>query len=247
MGAERLIGRKHPPSGQNRQAFVALLRLDAGGDNHLAPFLDFGGNAVADVLFGDANPGGRLPLTFYKAEEKLPAFDDYTMQGRTYRYFGGEPLYPFGYGLSYTRFAYSGLKLDRDKVGAKEPVRVTLKVKNAGQRAGDEVVQLYLRPLEPQRARALKELRGFQRLTLQPGEERSVSFAITPETDLRIYDEARHAYTVDPGEYEVQIGASSADVRLARRIVVRADGAAQKAAELRSGGGRPTAPHRYGQ
>ena len=206
-----------------------------------------GGNAVADVLFGDANPGGRLPLTFYKAEEKLPAFDDYTMQGRTYRYFGGEPLYPFGYGLSYTRFAYSGLKLDRDKVGAKEPVRVTLKVKNAGQRAGDEVVQLYLRPLEPQRARALKELRGFQRLTLQPGEERSVSFAITPETDLRIYDEARHAYTVDPGEYEVQIGASSADVRLARRIVVRADGAAQKTAELRSGGGRPTAPHRYGQ
>lgn len=180
-----------------------------------------GGNAVADVLFGDANPAGRLPVTFYKADEQLPAFDDYAMRGRTYRYFDGEPLYPFGHGLSYTRFAYSGLRLDRSSAGPKQQVRVSVKVKNTGQRAGDEVVQLYLHPLEPQRDRARKELRGFQRVTLQPGEEREVSFAFTPEADLRHYDEQRKAYAVDAGDYEVQLGASSADIRLRQRIKVR--------------------------
>jgi beta-glucosidase len=99
-------------------------------------------------------------------------------------------------------------------------VQVTLKVKNTGERAGDEVVQLYLRPLEPQRRRALKELRGFQRMTLQPGEERSVSFSFTPEADMRHYDDQRDAYAVDAGAYEVQIGASSADIRLAKRFTV---------------------------
>jgi beta-glucosidase len=180
-----------------------------------------GGNAVADVLFGDANPAGRLPVTFYKFDEKLPAFDDYNMQGRTYRYFDGEPLYAFGHGLSYTGFGYSGLRVDRDKVGPKERVRVVLKVKNTGQRAGDEVVQLYLHPLKPQRERARRELRGFQRLHLQPGEEREVSFTFTPETDLRHYDEQRKAYAVDAGAYEVQLGASSADIRLSKRFTVK--------------------------
>jgi len=179
-----------------------------------------GGSAVADVLFGDANPGGRLPVTFYKADEQLPAFDDYAMAGRTYRYFGGQPLYPFGHGLSYTRFDYSGLKLDRDKAGSKDRVQVSLKVKNSGARAGDEVVQLYLRQLDPKRPRASKELRGFQRVQLQPGEERELSFGFVPEADLRYYDEAQHAYAVDPGRYEVQLGASSADIRLRQRITV---------------------------
>ncbi len=179
-----------------------------------------GGNAVADVLFGDANPGGRLPVTFYKADEKLPPFDDYAMRGRTYRYFGGEALYPFGYGLSYTQFAYSGLRLDRDRIGTNERARITLKVKNTGKRAGDEVVQLYLRPLNPLRTRALRELRGFTRVTLQPGEERDVSFAFTPQTDLKYYDDSKRAYAVDAGEYEVQIGASSADIRLRQRFAV---------------------------
>ncbi|WP_368565251.1 glycoside hydrolase family 3 C-terminal domain-containing protein [Pseudoxanthomonas sp. UTMC 1351] len=180
-----------------------------------------GGNAVADVLFGDTNPAGRLPVTFYKADEKLPAFDDYNMKGRTYRYFDGEPLYAFGHGLSYTRFGYSGLRVDRDKIGSKEQVRVALKVKNTGQRAGDEVVQLYLHPLEPQRERARRELRGFQRVHLQPGEEREVSFTFTPETDLRHYDEGRKAYAVDAGAYEVQLGASSADIRLKKRVSIK--------------------------
>jgi beta-glucosidase len=145
-----------------------------------------GGDAVADVLFGDANPGGRLPVTFYRADEKLPPFDDYAMRGRTYRYFAGKPLYAFGYGLSYTKFVYSDLRLDRNRLTANDPLHVSLKVRNSGQRAGDEAVQLYLRPVSPQREQAIRELRGFQRVTLQAGEEREVSFAITPARDLRI-------------------------------------------------------------
>nr|WP_019397606.1 glycoside hydrolase family 3 protein [Pseudoxanthomonas sp. GW2] len=173
-----------------------------------------GGNAVADVLFGDYNPAGRLPVTFYSADEQLPPFDDYSMKGRTYRYFTGKPLFPFGHGLSYTRFGYSALKLDRKRASATDEVAVSVTVKNEGKRAGDEVVQLYLAPLQPRRERALKELRGFQRVHLQPGESRTFSFSIVPERDLRVYDEAAGRYVVDPGRYEVQVGASSADIRM---------------------------------
>jgi beta-glucosidase len=172
-----------------------------------------GGSAVADALFGVTNPAGRLPVTFYKADEKLPPFDDYSMKGRTYRYFEGQPLYPFGYGLSYTRFEYSGLRLDSASVKAGGTIRATVSVKNVGQRAGDEVVQLYLHPIDPQRARALKELRGIERITLKPGESRSVTFTVVPSRDLTIYDEMGKAYAVDPGRFELQIGASSADIR----------------------------------
>jgi beta-glucosidase len=175
---------------------------------------------VADVLFGDANPGGRLPVTFYRASEQLPPFGDYAMQGRTYRYFEGEPLYPFGHGLSYTRFEYSGLRLDHHTMAADATARVTLTVANRGPRAGDEVVQLYLRPLEPRRPRAAKELRGFQRVHLRPGETRELAFSFTPRADLHHYDEDRRGYAVDPGRYEVQLGASSADVRLRQSFTV---------------------------
>jgi beta-glucosidase len=179
-----------------------------------------GGNAVADVLFGNTNPAGRLPVTFYKGDEKLPAFDDYSMQGRTYRYFKGEPLYPFGYGLSYTQFAYSDLHLDSASVGDDGHLHATLKVKNTGQRAGDEVVQLYLSAQGEAHARAIRQLRGFQRIHLQPGETQDVSFDITPRTDLKYYDDVHHAYAVDPGRYQVQIGASSADIRVSQDFVV---------------------------
>lgn len=179
-----------------------------------------GGNAVADVLFGAANPAGRLPVTFYRADEKLPAFDDYSMKGRTYRYFEGKPLYPFGHGLSYTRFEYSDLKLDRRSVAPDGTVKVTAKVKNVGARAGDEVVQLYVRPLEAARPRARHELRGVDRITLQPGETREVAFTLSPQKDLRHYDPDRKAYAVDPGTYEVQLGASSADIRLRQSVAV---------------------------
>jgi beta-glucosidase len=173
-----------------------------------------GGNAVADILFGDANPAGRLPVTFYKANEKLPPFEDYNMEGRTYRYFKGEPLYPFGYGLSYTKFEYSDLKLDRSSAGPSDTVKATLRVKNVGTRPGEEVVQLYVRPVDAKSIRVVKELRGVQRFPLQPGEVREVSFTLTPNRDLTYYDTERDTYAVGAGSYEVQLGASSADIRL---------------------------------
>jgi beta-glucosidase len=173
-----------------------------------------GGHAVADVLFGDADPAGRLPVTFYTGVQQLPPFDDYAMKGRTYRYFDGHPLFPFGYGLSYTHFDYADVHLDRIALDAGQSMRITLTVKNTGRRAGDEVVQLYLRALDAPHARAIKSLRGIRRISLQAGEQRVVSFDITPQTDLRYYDDAQHAYAVDPGRYQVQVGASSADIRL---------------------------------
>ena len=172
-----------------------------------------GGSAVADVLFGAVNPGGRLPVTFYKATEKMPDFEDYSMKNRTYRYFTGQPLYPFGHGLSYTKFAYTGLKLDRSSIAPNGSVQATVTIKNVGKRAGDEVVQLYLKPLDPKRTRAIKELRGIERVTLEPGQSRQVSFTVKPDRDLTIYDDTKKAYAVDPGRFEVQIGASSADIR----------------------------------
>ncbi len=182
-----------------------------------------GGNAVADVLFGDYNPAGRLPVTFYKAGETLPAFDDYAMDGRTYRYFDGEPLYPFGHGLSYTDFAYSDLRLDRARTAADGQVKATVKLRNAGKRAGDEVVQLYLRGPGAGEGAALKDLRGFQRVHLQPGETRDVAFVLEPARHLRRYDTQAGAYRVVPGEYEVQVGASSGDIRARGRFTVTGD------------------------
>ena len=179
-----------------------------------------GGSAVADVLFGEANPAGRLPVTFYRADEKLPAFDDYAMQGRTYRYFDGQPLYPFGHGLSYTRFAYSDLRLDRQHGTQDQAVDVTVTIRNQGDRAGEEVVQMYLAPQQTRQDRARKDLRGFQRVALQPGEQRTLTFSFTPARDLRIYDGGLDAYAVEPGRYEVQIGASSADIRLQRTFTL---------------------------
>ena len=174
-----------------------------------------GGTAVADVLFGDVNPGGRLPVTFYKASEKLPAFDDYDMHGRTYRYFDGEPLYPFGHGLSYTRFEYSDLEpRPYTTLRTTARLRSRMQLKNVGSRAGDEVVQMYLRAIDPSESRSRKELRGIERVTLKPGESRRVTFTVVPQRDLAYYNVASKAHAVDRGEYELQLGASSADIRL---------------------------------
>ena len=179
-----------------------------------------GGNAVADVLFGEANPAGRLPVTFYKGAEQLPAFDDYNMRGRTYRYFEGEPLFAFGHGLSYTRFEYSDLRIDPVTVGAGGSIHIALNVKNAGERAGDEVVQLYVRELAPHERRAVKALRGIERLSLKPGETRRVSFTLVPNKDFTHYDVGDRKYAVNKGKYELQVGASSADIRLTTTVSV---------------------------
>jgi beta-glucosidase len=172
-----------------------------------------GGTALADVLFGDVSPSGRLPVTFYKASERLPPFENYSMQGRTYRYFGGEALYPFGHGLSYSRFEYSALRLDRSQVKSSGKLTASLTVKNVGKRQADEVVQLYVRAADAKASRARKDLRGVSRVTLAPGESRHVTFEIDAAKDLRRYDVAAKDYVVDPGRYQVQIGASSADIR----------------------------------
>lgn len=136
-----------------------------------------GGAAIADVLFGDYNPGGRLPVTFYESEAQLPPFNNYDMAGRTYRFFKGEPLFAFGHGLSYTRFTYSNLKLPAS-ARAGEKLAVSVDVRNAGSMAGDEVVQVYLRQMDAPAAAPLRSLVGFQRIGLRPGEKRSVSFRV---------------------------------------------------------------------
>ncbi|MFL6215875.1 MAG: glycoside hydrolase family 3 C-terminal domain-containing protein [Blastocatellia bacterium] len=162
-----------------------------------------GGTALADVLFGDANPAGRLPVTFYKSVEQLPPFEDYRMQGRTYRYFTGEPLYPFGYGLSYTRFAYDRIAVSRRaKTGANLNVRV--RVTNAGTMAGDEVVQLYVKDVQASVPVPLRALQGFKRIHLRPGQSQVVSFTLTPR-QLSVIDN-QFKRVVEPGEFEITVG-----------------------------------------
>jgi beta-glucosidase len=137
------------------------------------------GQAIADVLFGDYNPGGRLPVTFYKSVDDLPAFDDYKVSSRTYRYFNGEPLYPFGFGLSYTTFAYENMKVNSEfKAG--DSVEVSVTVKNTGKVAGDEVAQLYVSNLDKSLTNAIHSLKGFKRVYLNPGESKTLDFTLNP-------------------------------------------------------------------
>jgi beta-glucosidase len=167
-----------------------------------------GGLAIANVLTGKANPAGRLPLTFYRSTDDLPSFDDYAMTGRTYRYFEGTPVYPFGYGLSYTRFDYGPLKLEPSAKGAGQGLRVTTTIKNAGARQGEDVAQVYLNFPETPGAPRLA-LRGFQRISLKPGETREVTFALSPR-DLSSVDldgERR----VSAGRYRVSVGSGQPD------------------------------------
>ena len=163
-----------------------------------------GGTAVADVLFGNYNPAGRLPVTFYKTVDQLPPFTDYSMQGRTYRYFKGEPLYPFGYGLSYTNFVYSDLRIDSKSVKAGQPVNVSVDVTNAGERLGEEVVQLYLTDAAASAPVPIRNLVGFDRISLRPREKRSVSFTITPRQMSLIDDGGKRV--IEPGEFTIFVG-----------------------------------------
>jgi beta-glucosidase len=161
------------------------------------------GTAVADVLFGDYNPAGRLPVTFYKSTDQLPPFTDYNMRGRTYRYFAGEPLYPFGYGLSYTTFAYSNLRLPAS-VRAGENVAVTVDVRNTGQRDGEEVVELYVTDVQAGAPVPIRSLQGFQRISLKAGETERLSFSLTPR-QLSLID-LQNRRVVEPGVFEVSVG-----------------------------------------
>jgi len=161
------------------------------------------GSALADVLFGDYNPAGRLPVTFYASAADLPAFSDYAMKGRTYRFFEGRPLYPFGYGLSYTRFEYGRLEMP-GRAAAGEPFEVRVDVRNAGTRAGEEVVQLYVRDVQASVPVPRLSLQGFKRVLLNPGESRTVTFRLEP-AQLALWD-ARMRQTVEPGAFEISVG-----------------------------------------
>jgi beta-glucosidase len=171
-----------------------------------------GGEALADVLFGDYNPGGRLPITFYRSVDDLPPFEDYEMEGRTYRYFRGSPLFPFGYGLSYTTFEFSNLRIDPPQVQVGGQLAVSAEVTNAGDRVGDEVVQLYIRHPDTSVPHPIKELKGFKRITLEPGERRRVTFSVDT-CQLSYYDGAME-HGVWPGMVLVAVGSSSQDLPL---------------------------------
>jgi beta-glucosidase (gentiobiase) len=169
-----------------------------------------GGTAVAEVLFGDYNPAGRLPLTYYKSLDELPPFDDYDItKGRTYKYFKGDVLYPFGYGLSYSSFKYSDLQV---KDGAGE-VTVSFLLKNTGKRNGDEVAQVYVRIPETGGIVPMKELKGFRRVPLKSGESRRVEIKLDKE-QLRYWDVEKGQFVVPKGAFDVMVGASSKDIRL---------------------------------
>jgi beta-glucosidase len=161
------------------------------------------GNAIADVLFGDYNPAGRLPVTFYRSVDQLPPFEDYDMAGRTYRYFQGDPLFPFGHGLSYTTFRYRGLRVP-DSVRAGEDVEISVEVLNTGPLAGEEVVQLYLHDLEASAPVPIHSLQGVQRIFLEPGEARTVTFTLTPR-QLSLIDN-QWERVVEPGFFQVSVG-----------------------------------------
>lgn len=181
-----------------------------------------GGNATADVLFGDVNPAGRLPHTVYASESQVPPQDEYDVtKGFTYMYLNGDPLFAFGHGLSYTRFEYANLRLSAQHIPADGEVTVSVDVQNVGKRAGDEVVQLYVHDVQCRVKRPAKELRGFERVVLQPGEKKTVNFAL-PGVKLAFYDVDRHGFVVEPGMFDVLVGGSSQDIRLKGQIQVTA-------------------------
>ncbi len=166
------------------------------------------GTAIADVLFGDYNPAGRLPVTFYKSVNDLPSFDDYNMQGKTYRYFSGEVLYPFGHGLSYSTFLYDNLKLNKSSISGGETVKVSVEVTNNSDTDGEEVVQFYIHETGTADPRPLLDLRGFKRVSIKAGETKTVSVELG-EAELAYYNLKEEAYTLDPGTIDIFAGPSS--------------------------------------
>lgn len=163
----------------------------------------FGGAAIAETIFGDYNPAGRLPVTFYKSVDQLPPFDDYKMEGRTYRYFRGEPLYPFGYGLSYSQFKYSGLKLP-SSLAIGQDAKVAVSVQNISKIAGEEVLQVYLTDRDATSVVPLRSLVGVQRIKLRPGEMRKLEFTVKARQMSRVLDSG--ARVLEPGMFDVSIG-----------------------------------------
>ena len=202
---------------------VVLVLMAGGGlavnwaDEHVPAIVvawfpgEEGGTAVAEALFGDFSPGGRLPATWYRSLEDLPLFEDYSMTGRTYRYFAGEPLYPFGYGLSYTRFRYSDLRINPEQPRAGTSAQISVSVENVGERAADEVVQVYLQDRDSGFPRPIRALAGFRRVHLRPEERKAVQFTVTPEQMSVLNNEATRI--IEPGEFTVSAGGGQPGAR----------------------------------
>lgn len=199
--------------GREQQWVPSILQAWYGGEA--------AGTAVAEVLFGDYNPAGRLPVTFYRSVEDLPPFDAYEMEGRTYRYYEGEVLYPFGYGLSYTWFKYDNFLMEKEEAVEGEQIMVSVDVTNTGDRDGDEVVQLYVRYPESGTRRPTKELKEFRRVRIRKGQ--TIAVTLTLDTgELATYDESAGSYRLEPGTYQILVGPSSEDEKLLiRELTVR--------------------------
>jgi beta-glucosidase len=187
---------------------------------HMAHNSEEEGPAIANALFGKYNPGGRLVVTWPKSIDQLPPLMDYNIRdGRTYMYFKGQPLYPFGYGLSYTKFGYSNLDISSPTLKNDGQAMVSVNVTNQGARAGDEVVQMYVQYPDSKVSRPQEQLRGFQRVHLEPGASQTVRLPLQAK-DLAYWDEAAGHFVVEPGTVNVLIGSSSADIRLRGSILV---------------------------
>jgi beta-glucosidase len=180
-----------------------------------------GGRAVADVIFGEANPAGRLPVTFYRSTADLPAFDNYSMSNRTYRYFGGQPLFAFGHGLSYTKFGYHDPKLNGTNFAAGDTIKLTFALLNEGAWDGDEVAQVYFRHVHSARPQPRLALCGFARIHLQASQGARFTMNI-PVERFRSWDPEKKQYAVEPGNYELLVGAASDDIRLRLPLKVAA-------------------------
>ncbi len=179
-----------------------------------------GGQAVAEVLFGEVNPSGHLPLTFYRATSDLPSFTDYSFSNRTYRYYKGEPLYAFGHGLSYTKFEYSNGKLASETIANDGAAKVTFTIKNAGKYDGDDVVQVYYRHINSAVEQPKLALCGFTRVSLDSGKSTEVTVEI-PTERLRYWDTNKKQYVVEPGKYEILVAAASDDIRLKLPMTIK--------------------------
>jgi beta-glucosidase len=179
-----------------------------------------GGNAIADILFGNENPSGRLPITFYKSVDDLPPFDEYSMQDRTYRFFKGDPLFPFGHGLSYTTFEYRDFNLTENGSVKQETIDLEFTLKNTGNKPGEEVVQVYVKKPHQHGQMPVKSLVSFKRVELAGGSETKVVVTIEA-SELSSWDVKTQKMVITPGEYYFEIGASSADIRLKGSIELK--------------------------
>ncbi len=178
-----------------------------------------GGNACADILFGTVNPSGKLPLTFYRSVKDLPDFNDYSMEGRTYKYFRGNALYPFGYGLSYSKFTIQDLKFEKPNFKLDTECNSWCKLENKGNFDGEQVVQVYARKLDPQIKQPIRTLIGFKRVFVEKGKEKAVQIALDLK-QLRYWDVENKNYALEEGQYMIEIGFSSEDIRVQKEITI---------------------------